>query len=200
MSLQKKSRIQLPRKNPESLMSGSPRIPSPASHIIKISKNPAAKQLIPTSYVFIYMIRLIAILAINSIFGPIPWHYNLDEARRIAEKDHRHILLNFSGSDWCGPCIRMHREIFSTDVFEKMADTSLILVNADFPRMKKDQLPAAQQQLNDAMADKYNSKGKFPYTLLLSADGKVLKTWDGFPGETPQEFAQEVKTIIDADQ
>ncbi len=130
----------------------------------------------------------------------ISWHYNLDEAKTIAQKEHRHILLNFSGSDWCGPCIRMHREIFGAEVFGHLADSSLIMVNADFPRMKKDQLPAGQQKLNDAMADQYDSQGKFPYTVLLTADGKVLKAWDGFPDETPDAFAHEVQTIIDNDK
>ena len=94
----------------------------------------------------------------------------------------------------------MHREIFGTEVFGHMADSSLVMVNADFPRMKKDQLPAAQQKLNDAMADQYDSKGKFPYTVLMTADGKVLKAWEGFPDETPEAFALEVQTIIDNDK
>jgi uncharacterized protein YyaL (SSP411 family) len=146
------------------------------------------------------MFRLITLAILGLGYAEVPWYYNLDEAKAIAQKEHRHILLNFSGSDWCGPCIRMHREIFETSVFEQMADSSLVMVNADFPRMKKDQLPAAQQKLNDAMADRYDSKGKFPYTVLLTAGGKVLKAWDGFPGTTPDAFAREIKTIIDKDK
>ena len=146
------------------------------------------------------MYKLFTFLFLSFGYAPIPWHYNLGEAKTIAQKEHRHILLNFSGSDWCGPCIRMHREIFGTDVFEHMADSSLVMVNADFPRMKKNQLPAAQQQLNDGMADQYNSRGKFPYTVLLTADGRVLKAWDGFPGLAPEAFAREVQTIIDNDK
>ncbi len=116
------------------------------------------------------------------------WHYDLNEAKQLAKKEHRHILLNFSGSDWCGPCIRMHKEIFESGSFEQFADSTLILVNADFPRMKKNQLPAKQQDLNNAMADQYNSQGKFPYTVLLNANGKILKDWDGFPNEKPEAF------------
>ena len=78
-----------------------------------------------------------------------------------------------------------------------MADTSLILVNADFPRSKRNHLTAEQQALNNSMADKYNSQGKFPYTLLLNADGKVVKTWEGLPNEKPADFALEVRTLID---
>jgi thioredoxin-related protein len=128
------------------------------------------------------------------------WHYNLDEAKAIAKKEHLHILLNFSGSDWCGPCIRMRNEIFENDAFKKMADTSLVLVNADFPRKKKDQLSSPQQAINNVMADRYNSQGKFPYTLLMDASGKVLKDWDGYPNENPEAFSAEIRNSINADK
>jgi thioredoxin-related protein len=124
------------------------------------------------------------------------WHSNLAEAEKLAQKNHKYILLNFSGSDWCGPCIRMRNEIFNSDVFKKMADTELVLVNADFPRKKKNQPSASQQKINDEMADKYNNQGKFPYTLLLNSDGKVLKAWDGLPAESPEDFTIEVRNGI----
>jgi len=126
------------------------------------------------------------------------WHFNLADAQQIAQKEHKCILLNFSGSDWCGPCIRLRTEIFESDVFAKMADTELVLVNADFPRKKKNQLSAEQQKLNDEMADKYNSQGKFPYTLLLNADGKVLHVWEGFPDETAEHFTSELHQLINS--
>lgn len=134
------------------------------------------------------------------LYSSVQWHTDLDEAKQIAQKEHKHILLNFSGSDWCGPCIRMHNEIFGAEVFKNMADTDLVLVNADFPRKKKDQLTAAQQQINNKIADQYNSQGKFPYTLLLDANGKVLKVWDGFPNETAEAFTIEVRNGIYADR
>ncbi len=124
------------------------------------------------------------------------WHYNLDEARQLAKDQHKHILLNFSGSDWCGPCIQLRKQILDNPGFLQMADTTLVLVNADFPRSKKNQPSAQQQAQNNAMADKYNSQGKFPYTLLLDADGKVLKTWEGFPNEKPADFVLEVRNAI----
>ena len=117
----------------------------------------------------------------------------------IAQREHRHILLSFSGSDWCGPCIRMHKEVFEKDVFLKMADTALVLVNADFPRMKKNRLSDRQQALNDAMADQYNTKGKFPFTVLLDASGRVLQQWDGYAGMSPEIFRDQVLRAIDTD-
>jgi len=128
------------------------------------------------------------------------WYHNLNDAKKIAEKEHKYILLNFSGSDWCGPCIRMRSEFFESEVFKQMADTELVMVNADFPRNKKNQLPAEQQKLNDEMADKYNSHGKFPYTLLLNAEGKVLQTWEGMPDESPENFTMEVRNAMYTNQ
>ena len=130
------------------------------------------------------------------IFSLGDWQHNLEDAKKIAKTDHKYILLNFSGSDWCGPCIRMRKEIFESDVFKKMADTELILVNADFPRNKKNQLTESQQKINDGMADKYNRKGIFPYTLLLDSQGKVLKTWEGFPDESAESFTLEIRNEI----
>jgi thioredoxin-related protein len=124
------------------------------------------------------------------------WYHNLDEAMHIAKTEHKYILLNFSGSDWCGPCIRLKKEFFETDVFKTMADSELVLVNADFPRNKKNQPSADQQKINDGMADKYNEKGIFPYTLLLNSEGKVLGRWEGLPNETPEGFIQDIHNEI----
>ncbi|MVT44971.1 DUF255 domain-containing protein [Chitinophaga oryziterrae] len=127
---------------------------------------------------------------------PFTWHNDMQEASQIAKKENKYILLNFSGSDWCGPCIRMHQEIFSSEVFQTMAQSRLVMVNADFPRNKKNQLPALQQKKNDAMADLYNPKGLFPLTLLLNADGKVIKQWEGLPKTTPEAFSNEIENTI----
>ena len=144
-------------------------------------------------------VKLLIFLPVFFLSSP-NWYHNLNEAEKIAQKEHKYILLNFSGSDWCGPCMRMHTEFFESVVFKEMADTELVMVNADFPRKKKNQLPADQQKLNDEMADKYNSQGKFPYTLLLNAEGKVLLTWEGLPNESPDAFTMEVRNGMYSNQ
>ena len=126
------------------------------------------------------------------------WEPNFDTAKKTAAAKHQLILLNFSGSDWCGPCIRMRKEIFNDSTFSAMADTSLVMVNADFPRNKKNQLDKLIKKQNEALADKYNPEGKFPFTLLIDANGKIVKTWDGLPDETVAEFTQDVKQICNA--
>ena len=108
--------------------------------------------------------------------------------------------MNFSGSDWCGSCIRLHKEIFESEAFNNLANEQLVLVNADFPRMKKNQLPAALQQQNDKLADTYNSGGVFPRTLLLNAEGKVIKEWDGFPKQGAALFIDDLNLAMHADK
>jgi thioredoxin-related protein len=143
--------------------------------------------------------NLIFPILLVSLYAP-GWRYNLREAEDLAKKEHRHILLNFSGSDWCGPCILLRKEIFDSPEFLQMADSALVLVNADFPRKKKNQPSPGQQRLNNEIADRYNPQGQFPLTLLLNADGKVLKQWEGNPGLKPAAFSAEIKENIDADQ
>jgi thioredoxin-related protein len=135
-------------------------------------------------------------LCLVFLFGNPAWHLDLSEATTIAQKEHKYILLNFSGSDWCGPCIQMKKDIFESDVFKNMADSELVLVNADFPRNKKNQLSPNQQKMNDAMADRYNPQGKFPYTLLLNEKGAVLGNWEGLPKESPEIFIEDIRNII----
>ena len=146
------------------------------------------------------MIKYLCFLFLAGLSLPPKWHLNIQEAKEIAQKEHRHILLNFSGSDWCGPCILLRKEIFDDPAFSALADTALVLVNADFPRMKKNQLSKQQQEQNDQLADKYNSQGKFPLTLLLDADGKVIKQWEGNPSVKSAEFSAQVKAVIDAEK
>jgi thioredoxin-related protein len=128
------------------------------------------------------------------------WETDFGKAQQSAKAEHKLILLNFSGSDWCGPCIRMHKEIFEGASFTDYSEKNLVLVNADFPRLKKHELSKDQQAKNDQLADKYNKEGIFPLTVLLTPDGKVLKEWKGFPPISSEEFTRQVKSAIDANQ
>lgn len=124
------------------------------------------------------------------------WQNDFETAKAEAKKENKAIILNFSGSDWCGPCIKMTRDIFEKEAFIHFANNHLVLVRADFPRSKKNQLDPKQVKHNEALAEKYNPQGKFPLTLLLDASGKVLKTWDGFKSGTPEEFIQQVERAV----
>lgn len=149
---------------------------------------------------FLFMKELLILFSAIVCMSFVNWHNNLGEAKTLAHKEHKHILLNFSGSDWCGPCIKLHKEIFGSELFQKFAETNLVLLNADFPRLKKNQLPISQQKINAAIADEYNLTGTFPLTVLLNENGKILKEWEGFPKKTPGEFVEDLKSVMDADK
>ena len=70
-----------------------------------------------------------------------------------------------------------------------------LVLNADFPRLKKHQLPADQQKQNDALAEAYNKKGSFPLTVLLDAHGHVLKEWEGVAADSPENFIAQIENV-----
>jgi thioredoxin-related protein len=133
-----------------------------------------------------------------TIISGTTWHTNFEQAKSEASQSKKFILLNFSGSDWCAPCIRLKTEIFASDAFLQYAEDNLVLANADFPRLKKNQLEKSQIQQNEALAEKYNPDGRFPLTILLNASGKPIKQWDGLPQKTPEQFVDEIKKTLDA--
>jgi len=140
--------------------------------------------------------KLLVLFFTLLLASDVSWSGDFDAAKTEASKSHKLILVNFSGSDWCGPCIRERKEILENPAFENYASDHLVLVRADFPRQKKNQLTPEQTKLNDALADKYNPDGKFPYTLLIDENGKVLKDWDGFPNESPEQFVAQIAAFI----
>jgi len=139
--------------------------------------------------------KLLLIILLGLFPASIIWNGNFNDAQEKAKTTHQQILINFSGSDWCGPCIRLRKEILESETFENYAKEHLVLVRADFPRQKKNQLTSTQVKQNEELAEKYNPDGKFPYTLLVDENGKVLKSWDGYPNKSPESFVQEIKNM-----
>lgn len=121
------------------------------------------------------------------------WQPDFETAKKVALEKNQLILINFSGSDWCGPCIRMKKEIFDHPSFSAFSDSNLVLLNADFPRNKKNQLSPSVQQHNEALAEKFNRDGNFPYTVLIDANEKVIQTWEGFPKGGLNAFILSIK-------
>jgi thioredoxin-related protein len=138
------------------------------------------------------MKTVLFILASSLLFYSGDWLSDFDQAKQVAKESNKLILLSFSGSDWCGPCIKMKKDVFDKPEFQDFANQHLVLVRADFPRNKKNQLDAKQREHNERLAEQYNSKGKFPLTVLLDANGKVLYEWDGYQGKSASEFVNEL--------
>lgn len=121
------------------------------------------------------------------------WQTNMEQARAEAKADHKLVLLYFSGSDWCGPCIKLKKDVYESDAFAAYAAQRLVLVRADFPRAKKNQLSPEQTAHNERLAERYNPDGQFPLSVLLDADGKVLRSWAGYPASlTAQSLTHDI--------
>jgi thioredoxin-related protein len=102
------------------------------------------------------------------------WQTDFEQAKALAAKENKNIILVFSGSDWCAPCIKLDKNIWQSTEFKAEADKKWILVKADFPKKKGNALPPEQQKQNDALAENYNKEGNFPLVVILDKTGKVV--------------------------
>jgi thioredoxin-related protein len=103
--------------------------------------------------------------------GGIEWETDYAAAVAKAQKEKKALLLNFTGSDWCGWCKRLDREVFSRPEFVAYAEKNLVCVKLDFPRRTK--LPQKEVMQNQSLAQKYGVRG-FPTIYLLNASQETL--------------------------
>jgi thioredoxin-related protein len=102
------------------------------------------------------------------------WNSNFEDVKVKAEKENKNILLVFSGSDWCGPCMKLDNVVWKSPEFQAEADKSWVIYKADFPKKKANQLSKELTESNNKLAEKYNKNGSFPLVLLLDKKGKVI--------------------------
>jgi uncharacterized protein YyaL (SSP411 family) len=102
------------------------------------------------------------------------WTTSLPAALQQAQATGRPVLAVFSGSDWCKPCMMLKQEVFDQPEFVQFAQDKLVLARFDFPRNKKNKLPADQARLSEQAAAQLNKGGEFPLVLVLAPDGKIL--------------------------
>jgi len=120
------------------------------------------------------------------------WQENFDDALKKAATEDKPIVLVFSGSDWCAPCIRLKRHIFDSEDFQAYAAENYVMYDADFPRKKQNKLPEEKMNQNKSLAEKYNPKGYFPLVVVMDKDQNVLGT-TGFVARTsPEKY---IKTL-----
>jgi thioredoxin-related protein len=102
------------------------------------------------------------------------WKSNFEEAKQQAIKENKNILLVFSGSDWCAPCMKLEKSVWKSEAFQTEAEKNWVIYKADFPKKKANQLPAELTENNRKIAEKYNKGGSFPLVVLLDKTGKVM--------------------------
>ena len=121
------------------------------------------------------------------------WMTSYDEAQARAMKENKLMFLDFTGSDWCGWCMRLDAEVLSTPTFESYAENAVILVKLDFPN----NLPqsAAERARNEELAGKYGVRG-FPTLLVVDPSGKVLEKM-GYQRGGPMPYVETLAKLVE---
>jgi len=121
------------------------------------------------------------------------WLSNFEEAKKIAKQENKPILMNFTGSDWCGWCIRLEGEVFGELSFKTFAEKNLVLMKLDFPSRKK--LDKKILAANEVLAEKYGIQG-YPTILIVDSEGSVLAT-TGYQKGGADNYVKHLKKLID---
>ena len=117
------------------------------------------------------------------------WQTDLVAAQKIATEKNQHIILVFQGSDWCAPCIKLEKEIWTSDTFINYSKKHFTLLKADFPRKKKNKLDPFIQEKNNMLMETYNKRGFFPFVVVLDKNGTVIGE-TGYNKMNPSEYIQ----------
>lgn len=125
-----------------------------------------------------------ALSLVPTIARGAEWLSDYEKGLASAKVARKYVLLNFTGSDWCGPCIEMKRVVFSTPEFEQYADKNLILVELDYPKRKA--LPEEVARQNEQLKRQYGiNRTGYPTLFLLDPDGKIVGHLVGYGGQPP---------------
>lgn len=119
-----------------------------------------------------------------------------EEALTIAKKENKYILLVFSGSDWCQPCIRFDKNILQHNTFKEYSKKKLVVLKCDFPQRK--QLAPDLLKQNEALAEKYNANGDFPALILLDQSMKPVAILN-YKSEAVEQFIQQIEQQLPKD-
>lgn len=151
---------------------------------------------ISTNLILIFMKKRLTIMAfVMATLGYSQnWKTNFEEAKLEATKENKNILLVFSGSDWCAPCIKLDNVVWKSDVFKSEAEKNWVIYKADFPKKKANQLAPELTESNKKLAEKYNRNGSFPLVILLDKTGKVIGM-TGFKNISASDYVQLIHSL-----
>ena len=133
--------------------------------------------------------------------GKPGWLTNYKQAQEEAKSGKKMMLMNFTGSDWCGWCIKLDREVFSKPEFKEYASKNLVLMEIDFPRAKK--LSETEKSQNEQLAEQHQVQG-FPTIVVMNSDGKKIgelsyesgvPAGSGEPRATPAAFIASLEKL-----
>lgn len=122
------------------------------------------------------------------------WSTDFTEAKAAAAENHYPIIMVFQGSDWCAPCMKLDREVWSTEEFQTYAQDHYVMLKVDFPRRKENALSPEQQEKNNKLAETYNQHGYFPLVVIVDAEGHVLGQ-TGYKKMTAKEYIEHLNSF-----
>ena len=132
------------------------------------------------------MIGLLACCALMRIqAAELNWLTDLPKAEAKAKADNRMVLMDFTGSDWCGWCKKFDAEVFNTKEFQNYAAKNLVLVQLDYPHHKTQS--AELKKANARLKNHYDING-YPTFVVLNKDGKEIGRQVGYTPGGPTAF------------
>lgn len=135
------------------------------------------------------------IIALASVAHAGDFLTDFETAKKQAAADKKPLLVKFTGSDWCPPCIMLHQEVFSKKAFKTAVEKDFVVVILDFPQTKK--LPEGQAEANKEVAEKYGLSS-YPTVMLMDHEGKVFKSMSGYGGGGVKPYLKALKDSLRA--
>ena len=123
------------------------------------------------------------------------WTQDYDAAVALAKTNNLPLLLNFTGSDWCGWCKLMDRQVFSTPEWEKWASENIVLAFIDFPQ-KKSLVPEKFVARNNKLSSQYGVRGYPTYVVVDPESGKTIGTLGASREATPERFIADLESLL----
>ena len=149
------------------------------------------KKLIVLSLALIFAFQLTN--AQEKQHSDLKWYTDFEQAKKIAKKEHKPILMLFTGSDWCPPCRAMHNELFVNKDFIDISK-KVVLVLVDFPKRKP--ISAEQKEHNYKLSRKFH-QGGVPTFVAVTPDEKILGKMSGYRYGAPQRDIDFFKQMIE---
>ncbi|MEI8233819.1 MAG: thioredoxin family protein [Verrucomicrobiota bacterium] len=140
------------------------------------------------------LLTAVALLTLGSFGLAEEWLTHYTQALAQAKAQQKAVLIDFTGSDWCGWCMKLDREVFQKEEFKDYASRKLVLLKADFPRRKA--LPPAEQAQNEKLAAQYQIQG-YPTIIVLTPNGAKAGELGYQPGG-PRPFINAVERLTGA--
>lgn len=121
------------------------------------------------------------------------WLTDMEQAKTVAAREGKLILIDFTGSDWCGWCVKLKKEVFTREEFLEGAGKDFVLVEIDFPK-EADQSDE-QKEANKALAKRHQVRG-FPTIVLTDASGREFAR-TGYREGGPGPYLEHLRQLRD---